>query len=389
MPGSTHQRISSPAGAAAPRQQTGHDRLIPATAPGARSPWQEREEGPRAGTQIGLETRQARAERFGHSLDRLALRRPERQTPTPAARIPEPRPLPALVTPPAAAASALVTPPAAAASVPIQRQRSWRKKLAGLGAVGGGLSVLGGIGGLVAGVAAAPVMLGLGGLALLGGGGYLAYKHMTSDSRRLQQVRSSSGPQGNRPDELVHNILNDVAGRENLRGTDISDEPSDNPRGDSSRVGEDRNRHVVRLDPRQTDRNKRLSYLAHELTHVSADRKYTMNELQGATFYNQDQPPHDVDDTRQYLDQRRGVLSNHLTQARDLIDNDPHLGEDHRNYFRQRLGYAVDSPMNEHDTVLNELTVYGHLEGISGESPTLNRIRQLAGAAHNRRNADR
>ena len=253
--------------------------------------------------------------------------------------------------------------------------------------VGGGLALLGG---LVGGFAAAPLMIGLGGLAMLGGGGYLANQYRNSESRGLQQVRASSGPRGSNPDPLVHRILEDVAGEENMRGVEISDERSSTPRGDSTRESQDRSRHSVRLDPTITDRNKRLSYLAHELTHVSADRHYTMNALEGAQFYNQDQPPEDFQGTmKDYLDQRRTHLSRQLTQTRDMVDDDPHLGQEHRDYFKQRLRYAMDSPMNENDTVLNELTLYGHLEGLPRHSPTLQNIRNLAGAAHRHRNAIR
>jgi hypothetical protein len=256
----------------------------------------------------------------------------------------------------------------------IQRAPWWKRGLAGLGVVGGGLALALG----------APVT---GTLGLLAGGGYLAHRAWQrrqpggTERQALEDHRDQlSGSREGTRQRLLHDILSEGLGQLGTT-TEISPVPSRLGGGDTGRNGR-RGRYTVRLDPNERDPITRQSYLLHELTHVSSDRVYGGNADGGGEFYNIDQP---LGGGRSEDHPEYGRLYGLADQLYTTADQDPHLSDAQRDHIKGRAGYLAMNPLKEHDTVMTDLLYYAHVHGISERSPTHQAIVQQARAAYQAR----
>lgn len=304
--------------------------------------------------------------------------------------------------------------PGPAAGAPIQLASWWKRGLAGLAAVGGGVAAgLGGAALAGAGIAMAPALaLGLtigGGAALLGGAGYLGYQAFKSRQRRQQRAPAQqpalsidhahaalrqdrdqlAGAEVGSRQELLHNILNEGLG---LVGDHAELSPLQSQAhggGDTQRIGGQRGRYEVRLSDDERDPTKRKSYLLHELIHASSDMSYPVNAGEGREFLNIPPPTEDV-----AWEGHEGGHGEQIVQIADqlhqLASGDPMLSEDQQRHIQGRAGYlGFTKPTRELDTVATDLLYYAHKEGIPEDSPTHQRIVALARAAYGRRLAAR
>lgn len=228
-------------------------------------------------------------------------------------------------------------------------------------------------------------LLGLGGVAAA----YLYDRYLASDETRLRVRRYTSRLWGetelsNIIGEAVGNIDTGVATVAGGSATPLG-QTTRTPGPAGGRVGAT---YVAALDDTVTDRDRRLSYLLHELTHVSVDQsaKYTMNALPGAQFINVKNPtPAAGAAALPNLAVHTALLSQALANAQQILANDPAIPRLEAAYIRGRLAYAQASPMTEFDTVVNELLLYMYRRGVPRTSPTYSTIRALAAQARTNR----
>ncbi|HEX7240327.1 MAG TPA: DUF4157 domain-containing protein [Longimicrobiaceae bacterium] len=317
------------------------------------------------------------------------------------------------------------TPARPAASAPVQMIPWWKKALYGAAAVGGGALAIGASGGLAlagAGIAAAS---GISALLdhrnerqeaerqrahqehqtyLRGPEGIRDRKQQDRDQRRLRDEAQGNelrrtGNQRTRgnlqelhalhanlresgANPLLHRVLTEMLSDDVQQNT-VVEGGSGTSNGETGRTDDG---HVARLDDLETDPTRRQSYLLHELTHVSADRKYSMNRQEGAQFFNE---PHVGANTRelgQHLRARQGQVTAQAEAGKDVAWNDETLPQGEREYVHDRLHYMGSVPNQEYDTVANELLLYAHQKGLPADSPTVQHIHGLAQDAYDRRN---
>jgi hypothetical protein len=250
----------------------------------------------------------------------------------------------------------------------------WRQRLAaGLATAG---SVAGGIAGgalaLGSGIAALPALAVGGAVAAVGGAGYLAYRHFDGDLRRLEGVR---GGLDARQQPVLADVLDDQLALARRNDVDIYERGSTANNGDTAVHAT--GGYAVRLDANVRDRDRRTSYLSHELTHVDANESYSLNApATGLSFFNaHGNAPGKFD----------AVLRTEVTDARETLARDGTIARELKAYLDGRLMYAWNNPRQEFDTVINEVLIYMHLKNVPPTSPTYRAVEALARAARDRR----
>lgn len=312
---------------------------------------------------------------LGHSLGRIPIQA------APAEAAPAAPVRPAV---PAPAAPAAAAQPAGV----IQLAPWWKKGLAGLGVVGGvaaagvGLAALGGLG-LALSPAAAIAATAVGGASALAGGAYLRSRSRPGadelDELRSRRQALSGAREGTR-EALLRNILDEGLGQLGT-GAEISSQPtSDKGGGDSGRNA--RGGHTIRLDPAQKDPRIREANLLHELIHVSADRVYPANRYPESEFFNVETRV-DPENEGFHPDFRR--IKKKADDVYLLADKDPHLTREQKQHIQGRMTYMTRNPLRELDTVFSDLLYYGHVTGLSEDSPTHKAIVDTAREAYETR----
>jgi hypothetical protein len=314
-----------------------------------------------------------------------------------------------------AGAGTIMAGPAAASPAPagpVQMIPWWRKALYGAGIVGG--AALAG----TAALASAPLLAATGAVAAVGSG-VAAYREHAGEQRAaaerrrarqqatlraaqeaelrrtgtqrtrgdlssLKRLHSELGRSGANP--LLHQVLSETVDDRALRGVTVAG-GSQHAKGESDRNDPNRGSYTARVNDAETDPTRRQSYLLHELTHVSADRKYSFNEPGRLEFINEPYVGPDDRTSGQYKTQRELVVGGQARNAQNIAAADPHLPREERDYIHGRLQYIVNKPGQEYDTVANELLLYSHRQGLPGHSPTVQEIHRLAGDAYQRRNS--
>lgn len=328
----------------------------------------------------------------------------------------------------AVAAPAHVSALASPGTAPIQLASWWKKGLAGLAAVGGGVAAgLGGAALAGVGLAMAPALaLGLaigGGAALLGGAGYLGYQAWRSrrrgqapqerqplldnsqepeppqpaPARQLYQSlmddrrQLANAPRGSRQ-ELLHNILDEGLSTVERGHAELSDETPDHGGGDTQRIDGQRGRYLVRVGTEVRNPAVRPGFLLHELIHASADMSYPANAEPNREFLNID-PPDEPAHWDQHLEaegRRIGGRNGLADQLYLAAETDRHLTHGQKQHIFRRAGYiSAGRGANELDTVATDLLYFAHKEGIPEESPAHQFIVRLAREAYERRRAAR
>jgi hypothetical protein len=318
---------------------------------------------------------------------------------------------------------ATMAPGHAASSPTVQMIPLWKKALYGLGAVGGGVA-------LAAGAWTAAPALAVGGALAAGGSALLAHRDRAAEQRaaalklerqarepgikerterdkqaraevkaargtklaktgnkrtqanlaQLHGLRKELARSGESP--LLHKVLAETLGQANLKDTSIRG-GSGTSHGETAR--DDYGGHEVRLDDLETNETRRQSYLLHELTHVAADRKYSLNRVEGQQFANTPYLGNDAA-TLAHSRARRAEIENTIGIAKDTAWKDESLSKNDREYVHDRLHYISSMPGVEHDTVANELLLYAHQKKLPANSPTVKQIHSLAADAYRRRN---
>jgi hypothetical protein len=294
----------------------------------------------------------------------------------------------------------------------------WKKAAYGLGAAAGGAALVGGA------IAASPA-LALGGAVVGGASAALAYRDRAAerdlaartepgiqeragrekawraqvkatqgaklaksgtertraDLRDLRYLKQGLGRSGENP--LLHKVLKETLGKRNLSGTHVEG-GSGTAHGETGR-GDADGTHVVRLDDLETDSTRRQSFLLHELTHVSADRSYSLNRVEGQQFANAPYVGRDDRAAGAFVANRRKEIEASVGKAKDDVWKDGSLKQDDREYVHDRLHYISSMPGVEYDTVANELLLYAHQKKLPPGSPTVKHIHALAEDAYRRR----
>jgi hypothetical protein len=315
---------------------------------------------------------------------------------------------------------------ATAAGAAVQLLPWWKKAAYGLGAAVGGAALVGGA------IAASP-LVALGGAAALGGSALLARRDLSAEAKEkaaaLKKEREAREPgyekrlekanelradlkakkgtklakSGNKRTQadleslhklrkdlaftgenpLLHKVLTETLGQANLKDTSIRG-GSGTSHGETQR--DDYGGHVARLDDLETNTTRRQSYLVHELTHVAADRKYTLNRVEGQQFANYPYVGASDKAAGEFVAKRRQQIEEAVGTAKDTAFKDTSLKQSEREYIHDRLHYTSKMPGVEYDTVANELLLYAHQKKLPKDSPTVKQIHGLAADAYRRRN---
>jgi len=243
-------------------------------------------------------------------------------------------------------------------------EKRWRNQ-SRLGMAIGGMTALGGLGAYLAG------WTKLGGSMMLAGG--LGAKTSYDRSKRY----------GRNPlDELIDYRKNKVADKTLLadiidemladKKTTISYGESGHPGGETRKT---KKGYEVVLDGSFPIEDEMQAVL-HELTHVRADQVYTQNQ-EGEQFANiHKEDPIDI----------IGNLAEDFDKAQTLAEKGKGLNNKQKNHIIARLKRADKVHGNEYDTVVNELLLYAHQQGLDNKVPVVDQIEDMAKKAFGRRN---
>lgn len=219
-----------------------------------------------------------------------------------------------------------------------------------------------------------PLLFGLAvGAAAAAGLGYLYDRYVASDTTRLR-VRGYTTAYGPWRDPVLSNAIGETVRQVDQGGVNVRTVVTGRNSGQTNAAvagGYD-----VDIDP-LSDRDQRLAYLHHELTHVAADRRYPINSPGGAgvSFYNVRSR---ANPTLLQVGQIRQKLVALGNQGVHIVTNDAALSHTLRTHCLGRLNnYLLNNTLQEFDTVVNELLLYLYLKGAQGTT-SYNFFRQVA-----------
>jgi hypothetical protein len=146
--------------------------------------------------------------------------------------------------------------------------------------------------------------------------------------------------------------------------------------------------HLINLDPRITDPETRQSLILHELIHVSADRKYNVNQTGEpepaitAVVNPLASEPERLEDIRQQNVYRRN-LATHLAS---VVEGDWVVDEEASKLVLARVPRIQGASHREFDSVVTELYYRLKKMGVDERSDTFREVKAMTEAAYRSRN---
>jgi hypothetical protein len=180
-------------------------------------------------------------------------------------------------------------------------------------------------------------------------------------------------------DPLLQQILAEVLGTKATLNVPVKSGPS-MYESEATRKDFAKGQYQVVIDPKQTqDPLKRQSYILHELMHVSADRRYAVNQqLGGSSFQNLVATEYGEQDIE------NDTIVRLLTDLDKIVRTDQALKKGERAYLQGRVD-RMSNTTTELDTVSSELLYYVTKMGLDKGSDTYKAIRNLAEWTYRRR----
>jgi hypothetical protein len=189
----------------------------------------------------------------------------------------------------------------------------------------------------------------------------------------------------NTDDPLLRRILGEIRLLSDVEFTSEHD-PEE---GHAERQERDDTRaHLINLDPRITDPVTRQSLILHELIHVSADRKYNVNQT------GEPEPAltaviNPADEERDRIAEigkqarYRGDLANRLSA---VVDGDWVVDNTAADLVRSRSERIKGASHREFDSVVSELYYRLKKMGVDERSDTFKEVQSMAAGAYRSRN---
>lgn len=186
-------------------------------------------------------------------------------------------------------------------------------------------------------------------------------------------------------DPLLRSVLGEARLLSDVEFTSIHD-PEE---GHAERENQgDTRAHLINLDPRITDPETRQSLILHELIHVSADRKYNVNQTgepePAITAVVNPLASEDdrLADIRQQNIYRQG-LATHLAS---VVEGDWVVEEDAAKLVLARVPRIEGASHREFDSVVTELYYRLKKMGVDERSDTFKEVKAMTEAAYRSRN---
>jgi len=188
----------------------------------------------------------------------------------------------------------------------------------------------------------------------------------------------------NTDDPLLFRILNEIRLLSDVDFTSVNDPEQ----GHAKRQDEGTRSHLINLDPRITDPVTRQSLLLHELIHVSADRKYNINQtdepdpaLTAVINPLASEGVRLADAGEQF--KYRGKLATHLES---VVKGDWVVKEEAADLVLDRVKRIGGASHREFDSVISELYYRLKKMGVDERSDTFKEVAAMAAAAYRSRN---
>jgi hypothetical protein len=186
-------------------------------------------------------------------------------------------------------------------------------------------------------------------------------------------------------DPLLFRILQEVRLLGDVEFTSVADPEQ----GHAERQERGRTRaHLINLDPIITDPETRQSLILHELIHVSADRKYNVNQtgevepaITAVVDPHAPEPARIQDIGRQA--EYRGELATHLAS---VVDGDWVLEDKARDLVLNRVPRIQGSSHREFDSVITELHYRLKKMHVDERTDTFREVEAMTAAAYRSRN---
>lgn len=259
----------------------------------------------------------------------------------------------------------------------VQRVPFWKKALTGVASLGGAAALTAGV------ITSAPALAIAGGAALAGGllyGGYKSYHEYSRNSTHLAvQNELAAYDPANNP-----NVGLNAAATGRSQTAFIS--PPGLAPGVAGPAGPLANRRYrIDINPDDptdegvTDADIIASARTHEKTHIANDQRYDSNLTRQTG-----ELPTNISTAEEAAvaapGSRISVIESRVNALKQTVKNDRQVPKQWREYIYNRLDYIVKgiNPLQEYDTVINELLHFMYAKNIEADSATAQAITRMA-----------